>query len=404
MKALLPVAGNGTRMYPLGVTTPKCLITVLNKPLMVWTLEGLAAAGVDEVVLVVSAGVFGQRIRQFAESIKMNGLKISIAVQEQQLGTAHVVQVARDFFSPGEEFIFVYGDDLYGPENLKLVASARGSVVLGQQVTDPEKWGIFQADESGTLISVVEKPQKFVGDLANIGCMRLPYRIFELYDQLKVSERGEIELTDSLQLLAQETTVQVMATKDYWIPIGYPWHILEATEHFLPLITDSREGTIEEDVHIEGKVRLPATSRIKAGTRIEGNVVVGEHTTIGPNAFLRGAVCVGDHTRIGFCTEVKNSVIGNQTRISHQSYVADSLIGNEVNLAVGTLCANWRHDDSEIKTPIKGKLTGTGRNKFGAVIGDGVHTGIGTKIYPGRKIWPGKTTKPGEIVEKDILD
>jgi NDP-sugar pyrophosphorylase family protein len=108
MKAILPVAGNGTRMYPLGVNTPKCLIPILNKPQLIWSLENMQQAGITEVVLVISAGKFGQQIRNFATNLQLQftNLKLNIAVQEQQLGTAHVVQMARDFFSPGEEFFF----------------------------------------------------------------------------------------------------------------------------------------------------------------------------------------------------------------------------------------------------------------------------------------------------------
>lgn len=402
MKALLPIAGNGTRMYPLGVTTPKSLITILNKPLVMWTLEALAKNGITEVILVVSAGVFGQKIREYFSAHPVTGMTTHFAVQEQQLGTAHVVQMAKDFFTDGEEFIFMYGDDLYGPDNIGQVLQHSGLAVTGMKVSDPEKWGIFQANEKGNLQNVVEKPKEFVGDLANIGCMKLDTRVFSLFDEIKISPRGEYELTDTLQLLAQKTEIKVFATKDYWIPIGYPWHILEATEKFLPLIENKIEGTVEENVHIAGKVILPKSSTIKAGTYIEGNVLIGEHTTIGPNAHIRSNCTVGDNCIVGFGVELKNSVIGNNTRLPHLSYVGDSIFGTDVNFSGGCMTANYRHDGKAIQTPIKGVMTSVGRNKFGAVVGDHVMLGVGTLIYPGRKIWPGLTTRPGEIVEKDL--
>ena len=68
----------------------------------------------------------------------------------------------------------------------------------------------------------------------------------------------------------------------------------------------------------------------------------------------------------------------------------------------GTITANLRHDNLNVKSPVKGQMVDSGRRKLGAIIGDDVHTGIHTSIYPGRKFWPGKATLPGEIVKKDI--
>ncbi|SRR5258708_3853437 len=403
MKAILPVAGNGTRMYPLGVSTPKCLIPILNKPLVLWSLEALQKNGITEVVLVISAGVFGKKIQEYIAGLYLQNFKIDFAVQEQQLGTAHVVQMAKDFFTKGEQFIFMYGDDLYGPQNIAEILKVPGLAVTGMKVKDPEKWGIFQTDADGNLAHVVEKPKEFVGDLANIGCMKLDTRVFELFDQIKISPRGEYELTDTLQLLAGQEKIKVLSTSDYWIPIGYPWHILEATEYFLPKIEAKIDGTVEPNVTINGKVILPKNSIIKAGSYIEGNVIIGENTTIGPSAHIRGNTTIGNDCFIGFAVEVKNSVIGNGTRISHVNYVGDSIFGENINFPAGCNTANWRHDGKPIETPVKNVMTSTGREKFGAVIGDNVRLGVDTQIYPGRKIWPNKITRPGEIVDKDIV-
>lgn len=406
MKAVLPVAGNGTRMYPLGSTTPKALIRILNKPLIEWTLQALSDNHIDEVVVVTSAGTFGSLIADYIQNEIVTKqkfpLKIHITVQEQQLGTAHVAQVAAEFFGKDEQFIFLYGDDLYGAKNIAAVLDAPGLAVVGMAVTDPEKWGIFQANEAGELVKVVEKPQEFVGNLANIGCMKLDSRIFALYDQLEITVRGEYEITDSLQLLAGQEKISVIAAPDYWIPIGYPWHILDATEHFLPLQTSKIEGNIGANVEQAGTLVLPASSSILPGCYLEGNILVGENVTIGPNARLRGNTVIGSHSHIGFGVEVKNSVLGESVRIPHLAYVGDSIIGNDVNIAGGSMIANWRHDAQPISTPIKGQMVSTQREKFGAVIGDHVRLGVNTSIYPGRKIWPNLSTRPGQIVDKDL--
>ena len=87
----------------------------------------------------------------------------------------------------------------------------------------------------------------------------------------------------------------------------------------------------------------------------------------------------------------------------HLSYVGDSVIGEGCNLGAGTIIANLRHDNANVKSAVKGKLIDTGRRKFGTVFGDNVHTGISTSIFPGRKLWPNTCTRPGQIVDKDIL-
>jgi NDP-sugar pyrophosphorylase family protein len=83
--------------------------------------------------------------------------------------------------------------------------------------------------------------------------------------------------------------------------------------------------------------------------------------------------------------------------------VGDSILGENVNLGAGTITANLRHDKNTIKTLANNVLIDTKRQKFGAVIGDNVKTGVSTVIFPGRKIWPNKITYPQEKVEKDLI-
>src|SRR5260221_322019 len=118
MKALLALAGQGTRMYPLGVQTPKCLLPILNKPVLLWTLEALQQNGVNDFVLVINGSEFGQKIQTFVQNLDLSGAHFEFVIQAEQLGTAHVAQTAKDFFSTEEEFLFIHGDDLYGPKNI----------------------------------------------------------------------------------------------------------------------------------------------------------------------------------------------------------------------------------------------------------------------------------------------
>jgi UDP-N-acetylglucosamine diphosphorylase / glucose-1-phosphate thymidylyltransferase / UDP-N-acetylgalactosamine diphosphorylase / glucosamine-1-phosphate N-acetyltransferase / galactosamine-1-phosphate N-acetyltransferase len=144
-------------------------------------------------------------------------------------------------------------------------------------------------------------------------------------------------------------------------------------------------------------------SRILPGTVIEGPVIIGPNSQIGPNAYIRGATSIGANCYVGNGAEVKNSTIYNNTYISRQCYVGDSIIGNHVTLGAGTCTENHRHDDRHHISIIQGKAIDTGRLKFGAVLGDGVTTGVNTSIEAGVKIGLARTIRAGSYVGKDLL-
>ncbi len=186
--------------------------------------------------------------------------------------------------------------------------------------------------------------------------------------------------------------------------LRHPWDLLRVNEFLLRQIERSRiEGTLSPAAHVEGTLVLGEHSVVLPGVYVEGVVLVGRNTRIGPNAFLRGYTTIGDNCRIGQAVEVKNSIVMAGTTIAHLSYCGDSILGERVNLGGGTIIANLRHDNQPVPTHLAGRLVSTGRRKCGAVLGDGVHTGIHTSLYPGRKLWPGTTTRPGETVSRDLL-
>jgi acetyltransferase-like isoleucine patch superfamily enzyme len=184
----------------------------------------------------------------------------------------------------------------------------------------------------------------------------------------------------------------------------YPWDILALNETLVGALGENEiKGIIREKVTIDGFVKLGRNSVILPGVYIEGNVVIGENCKIGPNCYIRGNTAIGSGCHVGQAVEVKNSILMDNVSIGHLSYCGDSIICPGTNFGAGTLTANFRHDGKHHRSMINGELVDTGRRKFGAVIGNGVHTGIHTSIYPGRKIWPGKSTRPGDVVQKDII-
>ncbi len=186
--------------------------------------------------------------------------------------------------------------------------------------------------------------------------------------------------------------------------IRFPWDLLEVNERAVLKTLDAgpTQGPLP-GVSIDGRLRLGTGTRFLPGVYVQGDVLVGQNCIIGPNCYLRGRTSIGDGCKIGQGVEIKNSIILSGTSIGHLSYCGDSIVCENVNFGAGTIVANFRHDGKNHLSMVEGSLIDTGRRKLGAVIGDGVHTGIHTSIYPGRKLWPHTTTRPGEIVRYDLF-
>lgn len=186
--------------------------------------------------------------------------------------------------------------------------------------------------------------------------------------------------------------------------IVYPWHLLQVNEDALSSVSEKIEGTVREHVTVDGTLVLGAGSVILPGVYIEGIAVIGRNCKVGPNCYIRGTTCLADNCHVGQAVEIKNSILMHKVAAGHLSYIGDSIICPNTNFGAGTIISNFRHDGKNHRSMIEGKLIDTGRRKFGAILGDGVHTGIHSAIYPGRKIWPGISLRPGTVVQRDLVD
>jgi bifunctional UDP-N-acetylglucosamine pyrophosphorylase/glucosamine-1-phosphate N-acetyltransferase len=190
-----------------------------------------------------------------------------------------------------------------------------------------------------------------------------------------------------------------------WLPIGYPWHLLDANEHILEHFLEHEVcGEVSPSAHLNGRVYVAPGAVIRSGVVIDGPVYIGRNASIGPNCWIRPCSTIGDRCKVGHAVEIKNSILMDAAAVPHLSYVGDSVIGERANLGAGTITANFRHDAGTISSIVKGAVVDTGRRKLGAIIGDEVHTGINTAIYPGRKLWPHTITYPGESIRKDVTE
>ncbi|MFM1921214.1 MAG: hypothetical protein RLZZ303_2848 [Candidatus Hydrogenedentota bacterium] len=395
MKAVIMSAGKSTRTYPLTLTRPKALLPIANQTIIQRQLRSLKGI-VDGVTIIV-----GYRHEMIREHIgdEFEDLPISYVVQEDQLGTGHaILQCASHIDEP---FLAMNGDDLWEPGDLKRVA-VREQAALAKVVPDPRLYGIYEVSEGDRVVRLVEKPKEVFSNLANIGVYKFTPAVFDVLRGTAPSERGEIEITSAIQTLAEQGDFRVVRAEGYWLAIGYPWHLLDANEYFLNHGFDTDIcGELSPLAVFNGHVQIGAGTVIKPGVYTEGPVLIGRNCEIGPNCYLRAGTVIGDGCKVGQGCEIKNSILMNGAKVPHLSYVGDSILGEGANLGCGTVIANFRHDGKTHRSEYNGALVDTGRRKFGAVIGDHVHTGINTSIYPGRKLSPHASTLPGEVVMRD---
>jgi len=395
MKAVIFAAGKSTRTYPLTLTRPKPLLPIANRPILAHQLEALSGL-VDGVVVVV--GYRGDMIRdRFGGAY--GGIKLDYVEQDEQRGTGHALLQCAGMLD--EPFIALNGDDLFDPADLAALAKV-GQGGLAKTIEDPSQFGIYEVDDEGRALRIVEKPTEIFSHLANIGAYAFGPEVFGILEGVEPSERGEIELTSAIQILADGGAFRVVEAKGYWFPIGYAWSMLEANAFFLDTaLKEDIQGEVSAGAHLNGTVAIGRGTVIRPGVVIDGPVVIGEGCRIGPNAWIRSHTAIGNGCQAGQGAEIKASILMDGARVPHLSYVGDSVLGEKVNLGCGTITANFRHDGANHRSMVKGELVDTGRRKLGAILGDGVHTGINTSIYPGRKLWPGTSTLPGEVVIRD---
>jgi bifunctional UDP-N-acetylglucosamine pyrophosphorylase/glucosamine-1-phosphate N-acetyltransferase len=182
---------------------------------------------------------------------------------------------------------------------------------------------------------------------------------------------------------------------DRWLSLNYPWDLLSANEVLLAEMGAVNSAEIEENVVLKGPVSVGKNTVIRSGSYLVGPVVIGDQCELGPNCVIRPNTTIGDRCHLGSAVEIKGSIVMNGTKIPHHNYVGDSVIGEDCNLGAGTKIANLRLDGKNIE--VSG--TDTGRRKLGAIIGDGVETGINASINVGTVIGSGARIGPGAVAQ-----
>ena len=375
-------------MRPLTARRPKVMLPLANRPMMEHLVRAARDTGITDFVFVVG---YGEReIRSYFGDGSELGIHIRYAPQRQQHGTADAVRAARDLVSG--PFLLLNGDMILKTKDIADLCSCRAPCV-GTSMTDhPEDYGTVLV-EDGLVTSLEEKSKYPKSNLINAGAYLFSPDIFDAVDRVRVSSRGELELTDALFEFI--TKKELAAHKlPYWMDVGNPWDMLDANLTLMDTLPSELKGTVEENVSLRGTISIGEGSVVKSGTCIEGPCIIGKNCRIGPHAYIRGATSIGDDCHIGHCTELKNSIIMKGTKIPHFNYIGDSVVGTGCNFGAGTKIANLRHDHANIK--VCGK--DTRRQKFGAIIGDDVKFGINCSVNVGTMIGCNSQFAPGTYV------
>jgi len=211
MDAVILAAGLGTRLRPHTLHTPKPLLPVRGRPILDWGLGALPSS-VDRVLVVVH--YLKEQVEEYLKTQKHVRDWLTV-FQDQPRGTGDALLRCRQHLR-SDHFLVLNGDDLFGARDLSALAKCSAGVLV-HVVDEPRKFGIVFQKPDGTLEKLVEKPPLEGRRLANTGAYAFPRSVFEI--ELKLSPRGEYEITDYVTNLAARQPVQVVEAQ-FWLPIG----------------------------------------------------------------------------------------------------------------------------------------------------------------------------------------
>ncbi len=391
-------------MRPLTTLMPKPLLPVAGKPFMEHTIEVLKKAGITEITILLG-WLQNRVIRHFGDGSGF-GVKIDYLRQEERLGTAHAIGVAKGRFD--EDFLTLNGDVVLTDEMLGALldcySNNPGNVISLTRVEHPEDFGIVTL-KGGLVTGITEKPREPISRMANAGAYIFTSQIFDAIKRTPLSKRGEYEITDSLRILLDDQEVYGCELPGKWVDIGMPWDMLTANELLMGGMKDKEqeiEGEVEPLATLKGYVKVGKGTLIKNGVYIEGPVIIGEDANIGPNCFIRAHTVIGNGCHIGSSVEIKNTIVMDNSNVPHHNYVGDSIIGEGCNLGAGTKVANLRLNYQNVEVFLKGRKIDTGRRKLGVIMGHGVKTGINSVIDVGTVIGENAFIGPGTKIRGTV--
>jgi glucose-1-phosphate thymidylyltransferase len=324
VRAIVPVAGFGTRLRPHTYTLPKALMPVAGKPILGHILDELLEIGVDEVVLVV--GHLGEKIEAYVR--ENYEVPVHFVRQERPLGNGHAIYVAREYLED-EAVLIMLGDTIFRGDFRPMLRSPV-SLIGVREVPDPRRFGVVEVDDHGRVLRVVEKPEHPPSNLAITGVYfihdtSLFRRCLErlIHEDRRV--RGEYWLADALQLYVDAGAVVRTYPVEEWYDCGTPEAVLAANRALLDLLDPPAP-------RLEGALVHPPVAI--APTAVIEESVVGPHVSVAEGARVVRSV-------------IRDCIVNRNATVRHV-VLQGSLIGEGAYLEGRPTRVNLG-DDSEIE-------------------------------------------------------
>jgi len=356
MKGLILSGGAGTRLRPITHTSAKQLVPVANKPILFYGIEDMAAAGITDIGIIV--GDTHAEIEEAAGDGSRFGVKITYLRQEQPLGLAHCVLIARDFLGD-DDFVMYLGDNML-QQGLKEFVDAfeadratserpPAAQILLAHVDDPRHFGVAEVDADGEVIRLVEKPVHPPSDLALVGIYLFDPRIHDAVRAIEPSGRGELEITDAIDwLLTENHRVRHQVLEGWWIDTGKKDDLLESNRLMLDTVEPRVDGRVDAASTLGAKVVIEAGAEIR-NSQVTGPAIIGPGTVIadsfiGPYTSIAGGCEIRD-------AEIQHSLVLDRSRILGAKGITDSLIGRDVEIRKADAQRLTLGDDSIVELP-----------------------------------------------------
>jgi glucose-1-phosphate thymidylyltransferase len=244
-KGIILAGGSGTRLYPITMGVSKQLLPIYDKPMIYYPLSALMLAGIREICVITTPQDQDQFQRTLGDGSQW-GVSLSYVTQPSPDGLAQAFILAEDFLD-GAPSALVLGDNIFFGHGLpKLMATAdaktKGGTVFGYHVADPERYGVVDFDDAGRAREIIEKPAEPPSNYAVTGLYFLDGSAPERARRVQPSPRGELEITDLLQMYLEEGTlsVETMGRGYAWLDTGTHASLLDASNFVRTL--EQRQG------------------------------------------------------------------------------------------------------------------------------------------------------------------
>lgn len=312
MKAIIPVAGAGTRLRPHTYTQPKALIPIAGKPILSFIVDPLAEAGIIEFVFVI--GYLGNKIIDYIDQ-KYPRLHCHFVQQSLREGSGQAIALTKELI--GNDEIFIVMGDTICEFNVKEVLNMEGSALGLKKVDDPRNFGVAELEDKCIISRVVEKPQIPKSNMALVGLYKIKeteilFQCLEENFRQKVKSHDEYQLTDALQCMIEKNVKFSSFKVDNWFDCGKKDSLLETNSVLLKKNNNVKLAPIP----YENTIIIPPVS-------------IADHCNI-KNSIIGPNVTIGDNTVINYSI-IKNTIIGSYSNLT-EVVLNSSIIGSDANI------------------------------------------------------------------------